>query len=79
MSSDGDDVTINVTSWTNTKIDINGFTGPYGGGWTYSPGDKVEVEEWEFVELSGASLPYRDRFERYRCRYPGQPPPFWFD
>ncbi len=46
-SSDGDVVTINVTSWTDNRIDIDGFTGGYDpGSWTYAKGDKVEVEVW---------------------------------
>ncbi|MCL4498605.1 MAG: IPT/TIG domain-containing protein [Deltaproteobacteria bacterium] len=42
----GNFVTINVSSWTNSEIVINGFTGSYGGGWSFEPGDQVEVMVW---------------------------------
>ena len=42
----GDMVTINVLAWTNSKIVIKGFTGPYGGGWSFKPGDHVEIMVW---------------------------------
>lgn len=46
-SSDGDWVTVNVVSWTNNEIEIDGFTGSYGFlGWAFNPGDQVEVEVW---------------------------------
>jgi hypothetical protein len=37
-------VTLDVTSWTNTQITIQGFTGAYGeGNWVFEPGDSVVV------------------------------------
>lgn len=39
----GDFVTIDVTSWTNSEIVIDSFTGSYGGVWSFEPGDMVEV------------------------------------
>lgn len=44
VSSDGDWVSLNVRSWTDTEIDIGGFTGQYGGllGWSLNKGDDVQ-------------------------------------
>jgi hypothetical protein len=54
VSSDGDAVTMDVTSWTNTQVDIDGFTGSYGSGsWTYAKGDKVQVEVWNAQTSAG--------------------------
>jgi hypothetical protein len=40
-------VTLNVTSWTNTQIVIQGFTGAYGqNNWVLHPGDQVQVSVW---------------------------------
>jgi len=39
-------VTLNVTSWTDSQIVIQGLTGAYGHNWVLNPGDKVEVEVW---------------------------------
>jgi len=40
-------VTLNVTSWTDSQIVIQGLTGAYGqNNWVLNPGDKVEVEVW---------------------------------
>jgi hypothetical protein len=43
----GDLVTLNVASWTNTRIVISGFTGLYGrNNWVFRPGDHVVVSVW---------------------------------
>jgi len=42
--SEDDLVTLNVTSWTDTQIVIEGFTGSYGSNnWVFQPGDQVVV------------------------------------
>ncbi len=41
---DGDLVTINVSSWSNNKIIITGFTGDYGhNNWILKPGDNITI------------------------------------
>ncbi|HTV43320.1 MAG TPA: choice-of-anchor tandem repeat GloVer-containing protein [Candidatus Sulfotelmatobacter sp.] len=43
----GNDVTLNVTSWTANQIVISGFTGYYGFGyWTLEPGDNLTIAVW---------------------------------
>src|SRR3984885_12107545 len=40
-------VTLNVTSWTDSQIVIQGFTGDYGqNNWVLNPGDKIQVSVW---------------------------------
>ncbi len=40
-----DPVTVNVTSWTNTQIVINGLAGAYGtNGWVIAPGNALAVD-----------------------------------
>jgi len=39
-------VTVDVSGWTDDEIDVRGFTGSYGGGWIFAPGDKVEIDVW---------------------------------
>jgi protein involved in polysaccharide export with SLBB domain len=47
-------VTLDITSWTNTQIVIQGFTGAYGqNNWVLNPGDQVEVEVWNPQSDSG--------------------------
>ena len=53
VSSDGDWVGVNVTSWTNTQVHIEGFTGSYGGGWSLNDGDHVQVEVWNAQTSAG--------------------------
>lgn len=36
-------VFLDVTSWTDDRITIAGFTGAYGGPWAFSPNDQVLV------------------------------------
>src|ERR1700676_773643 len=45
-SGDGDLVTLNVTSWTDTRIVIAGFTGAYGDQWHLNTGDFVRIQVW---------------------------------
>ncbi|MCL5054833.1 MAG: hypothetical protein M1169_02650 [Firmicutes bacterium] len=42
----GDWITVNVTKWTDHEIDMSGFGGSYGGGWSLHPGDLIRVEAW---------------------------------
>jgi len=42
-----DKVGLEVTSWTDTKIVIEGFTGEYGAGqWSLGEGDKIRFRVW---------------------------------
>ena len=41
-----DQVTLNVTRWTDNQITIQGFTGSYGGGWSLNGGDLVRIQVW---------------------------------
>lgn len=51
-SSDGDLVTLDVTSWTNTEIVISAVDGWYGW-WTFSSGDQLQVEVWNAETATG--------------------------
>ena len=43
----GSAVTLNVTSWSDTKIVISGFTGQYGKqGWALYSGDSIQITLW---------------------------------
>ncbi|MGC1371604.1 MAG: hypothetical protein WA824_05655 [Candidatus Sulfotelmatobacter sp.] len=43
----GDSITMNYTSWSNTKIEVSGFAGTYGeNDMVVSPGDPVAVDVW---------------------------------
>jgi len=46
VNGPADSVTVSVASWTNNKIVVTGFTGAYGGGYSFTPGDKVRVGAW---------------------------------
>ena len=40
-------VTLDVTSWTDSEIQLNGFSGDYGkNGWILNDGDIIEVLVW---------------------------------
>jgi hypothetical protein len=40
-----DSVTLNVTSWTDSQIVIQGFQGSYGSfGWSLNSGDQIEIQ-----------------------------------
>lgn len=39
-------VGLSVTSWTDTRIVLGGFTGSYGGTWFLSSGDKLNLSVW---------------------------------
>jgi hypothetical protein len=50
------EVTLNVTHWSDQKIVIKGFTGAYGGYggcWTLYPSDAVTIEVWNFQTKAG--------------------------
>ncbi len=54
QGNDADQITLNVTSWTNTQITISGFTGAYGAGyWVLSPNDAVTISVWNAQSGSG--------------------------
>ena len=47
-------VTLNVTSWTDSQIVIQGFTGDYGqNNWVLNPGDKIQVSVWNAQSDAG--------------------------
>jgi hypothetical protein len=42
-----DKITLSITSWTDTKILIDGFTGVYGAGqWSLGEGDNIRFRVW---------------------------------
>jgi len=42
-----DEINVDVESWRDTQIVINGFSGAYGAmGWTLNEGDEVEIVVW---------------------------------
>jgi hypothetical protein len=44
---EGDAVTLNVARWTDTEIEVTGFSGAYGmGTWVLNAGDQVTVRVW---------------------------------
>jgi hypothetical protein len=50
----GDYVTVKVLSWTDSTIQIGGFSGSYdSSGWFLSPGDRVSVEVWNAQSGAG--------------------------
>ncbi len=55
-STGANTVTLNVTSWTDTKIVIAGFTGDYGRGYTLTNGDKLEVKVWNVQTQTGPAI-----------------------
>lgn len=49
-----DPVWLNVTSWSNNKIVIAGFTGDYGkSGWILKKGDNLEISVWNAQHGNG--------------------------
>lgn len=53
-SSNPNEVTLNVTKWTNKQIVIAGFTGAYGQGcWTLNSGQPIEIKVWNAQTQSG--------------------------
>lgn len=52
--SNPNEVTLNITKWTNKKIVIAGFTGNYGQGcWTLNAGQPIEVKVWNAQTQAG--------------------------
>jgi hypothetical protein len=44
---EGDAVTLNVARWTDTEIEVTGFSGAYGmGTWVLNAGDHITVRVW---------------------------------
>ena len=41
-----DQITCDISSWTNQKITFSGYTGNYGGSWVITKGDDIEVQVW---------------------------------
>lgn len=42
----GDQVTVNVTTWTPHRIVVSGINGRYGGNLVYQIGDRIDVKVW---------------------------------
>ncbi len=54
LNSCPDWVSVNVQSWTNTRIVVSNLSGSYGDyGWLFEPGDKVAI----YVSNASTSLP----------------------
>ena len=52
----GDWVTVSINSWTDSRIDIDGFEGSYGqDGWYLSPGDELQIRVWNAQSGTGPS------------------------
>lgn len=59
-TSQDDSVTLNVTSWTDSKIVIAGFTGAYGQSyWTLKRGDHLKINVWNFQTHSGPATAHK--------------------
>jgi hypothetical protein len=53
-SSQDDTVTLNVASWTDSKIVIKGFTGGYGESyWVLIKGDHLKINVWNAQTHAG--------------------------
>jgi hypothetical protein len=53
-SPDGNEVGLNVTKWSNKKIVITGFTGPYGAYcWFLVSGQPITLNVWNAQTKSG--------------------------
>ena len=60
----GSAVTLNVTSWSDTKIVISGFTGQYGNqGWVLYSGDSIQITLWVAPDLT-RPITYRTTVSR---------------
>jgi hypothetical protein len=52
-----DDVTLSVSSWTDSEIVVTGFAGAYGqGNWKLSPGDEIDVAVWNPQTGAGPAI-----------------------
>jgi hypothetical protein len=52
-----DEVTLDVESWTDTQIVVNGFSGSYGpNGWMLSFADQLEIAVWNPQSGAGPAL-----------------------
>jgi len=52
----GDDVTVNVTSWTDKRVVLDGFGGRYGKpGRKFKPGDQIKITLWNRVAWNGSA------------------------
>ncbi|HEX3882023.1 MAG TPA: Ig-like domain-containing protein, partial [Stellaceae bacterium] len=58
-----DTVQLNVTSWTDTQIVINGFTGSYGGAFVFNPGDQATIYIANPAQSPAPSFPRGDAFQ----------------
>lgn len=57
MERNWDKVTLTVTRWLNSEIDVTAFDGPYGqNGWKLNPDDEIEVAVWNPQTGSGPAL-----------------------
>jgi hypothetical protein len=52
-----DDVTLSVSSWTDSEIVITGLSGAYGqNGWKLIPGDEIDVAVWNPQTGAGPAI-----------------------
>jgi hypothetical protein len=54
----GDTITLDVSSWTDSRIVVDGFEGSYGNqqyGWYLSPGDELQIRVWNAQLGTGPS------------------------
>lgn len=57
MGRNWDKITLTVTRWLNSEIDVTSFDGPYGqNGWKLNPGDEIEVAVWNPQTGAGPAL-----------------------
>jgi len=58
--SQDDTVTLNVTSWSDSKIDVAGFTGGWGEyNWTLQKGDHLTINVWNPQTDSGPATAHK--------------------
>jgi hypothetical protein len=52
-----DDVTLSISSWTDTEIVVTGLSGAYGqNGWELKPGDEISVAVWNPQTGAGPAI-----------------------
>ncbi|MGO9750197.1 MAG: beta strand repeat-containing protein [Solirubrobacteraceae bacterium] len=57
LSSPSDAVGLNVVTWTDTQIQIAGFTVSYGQyNWTLDPGDQIQIQVWNPQTQAGPAV-----------------------
>lgn len=57
IPENADDVTLNVSSWTDSEIIVTGFAGDYGKDtWLLHPYDRIEIAVWNPQDGAGPAL-----------------------